>query len=31
MAARIDGLRVTHEWLALERDDQIVGLRTGSR
>jgi L-amino acid N-acyltransferase YncA len=31
MAARIDGLRVTHEWLALERDDQIVGFGYGRR
>jgi phosphinothricin acetyltransferase len=29
MAARIDGLRSTHEWLVLERDDQIVGFAHG--
>jgi hypothetical protein len=29
MAARIDGLRATHEWLVLERDDQIVGFAYG--
>jgi hypothetical protein len=29
MAARIDGLRATHEWLILERDDQIVGFAYG--
>ncbi|MGO9030198.1 GNAT family N-acetyltransferase, partial [Mycobacterium sp.] len=25
MAARIDGLRATHDWLVLEQDDQIIG------
>jgi L-amino acid N-acyltransferase YncA len=25
MAARIAGLRASHEWLVLERDDEIVG------
>jgi hypothetical protein len=29
MAARIDGLRSTHEWLVLERDDQIIGFAYG--
>jgi L-amino acid N-acyltransferase YncA len=29
MAARIDGLRSTHEWLVLERDDQIIGFACG--
>src|ERR1700730_1121597 len=29
MAARIDGLRATHEWLVLERDGQIVGFAHG--
>ncbi len=29
MAARIGGLRATHEWLVLERDDQIVGFAYG--
>jgi L-amino acid N-acyltransferase YncA len=29
MAARIAGLRATHEWLVLERDDQIVGFAYG--
>ena len=29
MAARIGGLRATHEWLVLERGDQIVGLAYG--
>jgi L-amino acid N-acyltransferase YncA len=29
MAARIDGLRATHEWLVLERDDQIIGFAYG--
>ena len=29
MAARIEGLRATHEWLVLERDDQIVGFAYG--
>jgi phosphinothricin acetyltransferase len=29
MAARIDGLRATHAWLVLERDDQIVGFAYG--
>jgi L-amino acid N-acyltransferase YncA len=31
MAARIDGLRATHEWLVLERDDQIIGFAYGQR
>jgi L-amino acid N-acyltransferase YncA len=30
MAARIDGLRATHEWLVLERDDRSSASRTGS-
>jgi phosphinothricin acetyltransferase len=29
MAARITGLRATHEWLVLERADQIVGFAYG--
>jgi L-amino acid N-acyltransferase YncA len=29
MAARIDGLRATHEWLVLERDDQSIGFACG--
>jgi L-amino acid N-acyltransferase YncA len=29
IAARIDGLRATHEWLVLERGDQIVGFAYG--
>ena len=29
MAARITGLRATHEWLVLEREDQIVGFAYG--
>ncbi len=29
MAARIDGLHATHEWLVFERDDQIVGFAYG--
>ena len=29
MAARIDGLRATHEWLVLERDAQIIGFAYG--
>jgi hypothetical protein len=29
MAARIDGLRATHEWLVLEQDDQVVGFAYG--
>jgi L-amino acid N-acyltransferase YncA len=29
MAARICGLRATHEWLVLEREDQIVGFAYG--
>jgi L-amino acid N-acyltransferase YncA len=29
MAARIDGLRATQEWLVLERDDQIIGFAYG--
>jgi L-amino acid N-acyltransferase YncA len=29
MAARIGGLRATHEWLVLELDDQIVGFAYG--
>jgi phosphinothricin acetyltransferase len=29
MAARIAGLRATHEWLVLERSDQIVGYAYG--
>ena len=29
MAARIAGLRATHEWLVLERGDQIVGFAYG--
>ena len=29
MAARIDGLRATHEWLVLERDDHIIGFAYG--
>ena len=29
MAARIDGLRATHEWLVLERDHEIVGFAYG--
>jgi L-amino acid N-acyltransferase YncA len=29
MAARIAGLRATHEWLVLERDDQIIGMAYG--
>jgi L-amino acid N-acyltransferase YncA len=29
MAARIAGLRATHEWLVLERADQIVGFAYG--
>ena len=29
MASRIDGLRATHEWLVLERGDQIVGFAYG--
>jgi L-amino acid N-acyltransferase YncA len=29
MAAHIDGLRATHEWLVLERDDQIIGFAYG--
>ena len=29
MASRIAGLRATHEWLVLERDDQIVGFAYG--
>jgi L-amino acid N-acyltransferase YncA len=29
MAARIDGLRGTHEWLVLERDDEIIGFAYG--
>jgi L-amino acid N-acyltransferase YncA len=31
MAARTDGLRATHEWLVLERDDQIIGFAYGQR
>ncbi len=30
MAARIDGLRATHDWLVLEQDDQIIGFAYGS-
>lgn len=29
MAARIDGLRATHDWLVLEQDDQIIGFAYG--
>ena len=29
MAARIEGLRATHAWLVLERDDQIIGFAYG--
>jgi L-amino acid N-acyltransferase YncA len=29
MAARIGGLRATHDWLVLERDDQIIGFAYG--
>jgi L-amino acid N-acyltransferase YncA len=29
MASRIAGLRATHEWLVLEREDQIVGFAYG--
>ena len=29
MAARIDRLRATQEWLVLERDDQIIGFAYG--
>jgi L-amino acid N-acyltransferase YncA len=29
MAARITGLRATHEWLVLESDDEIVGFAYG--
>jgi phosphinothricin acetyltransferase len=29
MAARIGGIRATHEWLVVERDDQIVGFAYG--
>jgi L-amino acid N-acyltransferase YncA len=29
MAARIAGLRDTHEWLVLERDDRIIGFAYG--
>jgi hypothetical protein len=29
IAARIDGLRATQEWLVLERDDQIIGFAYG--
>jgi L-amino acid N-acyltransferase YncA len=29
IAARIDGLRATREWLVLERDDQIIGFAYG--
>jgi L-amino acid N-acyltransferase YncA len=29
MAARIEGLRATHEWLVLERDEQIIGFAYG--
>jgi L-amino acid N-acyltransferase YncA len=29
MAARIGGLRATHDWLVLERDDQIIGFACG--
>lgn len=29
MAARIGGLRATHEWLVLERDEQIIGFAYG--
>jgi L-amino acid N-acyltransferase YncA len=29
MAARIEGIRATHEWLVLERDDQIIGFAYG--
>jgi len=29
MAARIGGLRATHEWLVLERDDRIIGFAYG--
>lgn len=29
MASRIAGLRATHEWLVLERDDQVVGFAYG--
>ena len=31
MAARTGGLRATHEWLVLERDGRIIGLRMASR
>jgi hypothetical protein len=30
MAASIDGLRATHDWLVLEQDDQIIGFAYGS-
>jgi L-amino acid N-acyltransferase YncA len=29
MAARTGGLRATHEWLVLERDDRIIGFAYG--
>jgi L-amino acid N-acyltransferase YncA len=29
MAARIDGLRATHEWLVLERDAEMIGFAYG--
>ena len=29
MATRIAGLRATHEWLVLEREDQIIGFAYG--
>lgn len=29
MAARITAARKTHEWLILERDDQIIGFAYG--
>jgi L-amino acid N-acyltransferase YncA len=29
MAARIGGLPATHEWLVLQRDDQIIGFAYG--
>jgi L-amino acid N-acyltransferase YncA len=29
MAARIDGLRATHEWLVVERDDEVIGFAYG--
>lgn len=29
MAARIDGLRANHDWLALERGDRMIGFAYG--